>query len=269
MNRKQRQHIKLKARVQLRTEAKYRGLIREALNVQVQAFLSAADEFGFPAALQLLDSVVTQGPIETVLRDLYYTEGPKAAKREERYFQAMYGKEFDLIRRRTPGTKAFTFFRDWARTFQDFFNRVGFTEVRNITETTRKWLRDQANALLDQDLTFQEIRDALWDNAKKINRKRANVIARTETLTALNNGSHEAAKALPIRMSHTWIATEDSRTRHSHRTLDGETVPLSAPFSNGGMYPGDPTLKASERIQCRCVEIHTPVRDMNGMLLAA
>lgn len=268
MNRKQQQHIKLKARVQLRTEAKYRSFIREALNNQVLQFLITADQFGFRAALQLVDSVVTQGPIETVLRELYYVEGPKAAKREERYFQAMYGKEFDTMRR-SGSVKAFTFFKDWAKVFQDFFNTIGFTEVRNITETTRKWLRDQANALLDQDLTFQEIRDALWNSAKKINRKRANVIARTETLTALNNGSHQAAKALPVRMSHTWIATEDDRTRHTHRRLDGETVPLNAPFSNGGMYPGDPTLKASERIQCRCVEIHTPVRDRNGMLLAA
>lgn len=48
------------------------------------------------------------------------------------------------------------------------------------------------------------------------------------------------------------LAALDSRTRGSHRHLDGETVKLDAEFSNGLKYPGDPDGPASEVYNCRC-----------------
>ena len=49
-----------------------------------------------------------------------------------------------------------------------------------------------------------------------------------------------------------WMATLDSRTRDSHRQLDGEVVGDDGKFSNGLRYPGDPTGPASEVWNCRC-----------------
>jgi uncharacterized protein with gpF-like domain len=56
----------------------------------------------------------------------------------------------------------------------------------------------------------------------------------------------------PFKM---WLATEDSRTRPTHRTADRQRTLLSEPFIVGGarlMFPGDPTGPADEVIQCRC-----------------
>lgn len=48
------------------------------------------------------------------------------------------------------------------------------------------------------------------------------------------------------------MATLDSRTRDSHRQLDGEVVGDDGKFSNGLRYPGDPEGPAAEVWNCRC-----------------
>ncbi len=101
-------------------------------------------------------------------------------------------------------------------------------------------------------------------------RNRAVVVARTETLGALNAGRGEAFKAVATELTgefeQMWLATEDSRTRPSHAAADGQRVPLGTPFLIGadptlgltGVYlarPGDPTGPANEVIQCRCTTL--------------
>lgn len=49
-----------------------------------------------------------------------------------------------------------------------------------------------------------------------------------------------------------WDSTLDSRTRSSHKRVDGEIRELDEEFSNGLMFPGDPDGKAEEVINCRC-----------------
>lgn len=88
---------------------------------------------------------------------------------------------------------------------------------------------------------------------------RATVIARTETLGALNAGRFDAFRAeaedFGIELEKIWLATEDSRTRPTHNAADLQRVPLETPFVVGGfslMFPGDPTGPPQEVIQCRC-----------------
>ena len=49
-----------------------------------------------------------------------------------------------------------------------------------------------------------------------------------------------------------WDSTLDSRTRESHRKLDGEVVGVDEKFSNSLLYPGDSNGVASEVVNCRC-----------------
>jgi hypothetical protein len=49
-----------------------------------------------------------------------------------------------------------------------------------------------------------------------------------------------------------WDATLDARTRNSHAAVDGEVKELEEKFSNGLMFPGDPSGRAEEVIHCRC-----------------
>ena len=79
--------------------------------------------------------------------------------------------------------------------------------------------------------------------------------ARTMTTEAENGGrlaSMEEAEQLGLEYEKTWMATHDERTRESHARIDGETVPLDEPFSNGLQYPGDPSGAPEEVYNCRC-----------------
>lgn len=49
-----------------------------------------------------------------------------------------------------------------------------------------------------------------------------------------------------------WDSTLDSKTRPSHQAVDGEIKELDEKFSNGLMFPGDPSGPAAEVCNCRC-----------------
>lgn len=86
--------------------------------------------------------------------------------------------------------------------------------------------------------------------------------ARTAMTGAQNAGRLDAyrrAAAMGIDVRKQWLATLDRRTRHSHRRLDDEVAGLDEAFSNGLMYPGDPSGAGSEVYNCRCTLV--PVID--------
>lgn len=79
--------------------------------------------------------------------------------------------------------------------------------------------------------------------------------ARTAITSAHSLGKlkgYERAADMGIDVEKQWLAALDSRTRGSHRHLDGEVVELDAEFGNGLKYPGDPDGPASEVYNCRC-----------------
>lgn len=83
--------------------------------------------------------------------------------------------------------------------------------------------------------------------------------ARTAITGAENAGrvhSYRRAKSIGIDIEQEWLATLDTRTRHSHRLLDGTHVPVGEKFrtENGELeFPGDPNCEdASEVYNCRC-----------------
>lgn len=102
------------------------------------------------------------------------------------------------------------------------------------------------------DMVLSTSRSERWPN-------RATVVARTEAIGALNAGRADAFSAVAEEtgevLERVWLATEDTRTRETHRAADGERVPMGAPFIVGGvelMFPGDPSGPPQEVIQCRC-----------------
>ena len=81
--------------------------------------------------------------------------------------------------------------------------------------------------------------------------------ARTMVTGAENAGRYDGfkdAEEMGIELEKEWIATLDDRTRHTHRMLHGEHVPVDEEYSNGLMYPGDPNGDPSEVYNCRCTQ---------------
>jgi hypothetical protein len=89
---------------------------------------------------------------------------------------------------------------------------------------------------------------------------RATVVARTESLAAVNAGAYSGAirdaedrgDPAPFKV---WLSTDDGRTRPTHVAADGQRTLLTEPFVVGRAqlrFPGDPKGPAQEVIQCRC-----------------
>ena len=91
-----------------------------------------------------------------------------------------------------------------------------------------------------------------WARIPKNNAMR---IARTEMHRIQTKASMDAcikAKSKGADIVRQWDASLDKRTRDSHARVDGEIRELDEKFSNGLMYPGDPSGAAAEVINCRC-----------------
>ena len=95
-------------------------------------------------------------------------------------------------------------------------------------------------------------------NVQEMNKTQAIRSARTLVTGAENKGrqdSYARATADGIILDKEWIATNDSRVRHWHAELDGQTVPQDKPFSNAVgliMFPGDPGAHPANVYNCRC-----------------
>ena len=92
-------------------------------------------------------------------------------------------------------------------------------------------------------------------NVQEMNKTQAIRSARTIVTGAENKGrqdSYARATADGIILQKEWIATNDSRTRHSHAVLDGAIVDQDKKFDNGLMFPGDPSGRPDEVWNCRC-----------------
>jgi len=245
------------SRQQVAAEKRHRESIEQALNKQLNNFLTYADANGLTVALTLLDNVITSDPLQPVIQRLYIAEGSRAGIAEQNLQNSLIGDEY-------PRQKDFSFFTNWVQEMTNFFYSFGMQAITRMTDTTKEQVRKQVAEGLDRQESYPELRDRLKENIEGINRKRANVIARTETVSAMGSARQKAALSLPFVMLKTWRSIHDKRTRHTHRSMDGEQARLTEPYSNGGMYPGDPELIAKERIQCRCTETYQPLRDTNG-----
>lgn len=92
---------------------------------------------------------------------------------------------------------------------------------------------------------------------------RSETIARTEAMSAVNQGNDEAFRQGAQQgvfeldeLEREWDASGDSRVRDTHNLLDGQKRKFGESWTtvNGTLrYPGDPAAPAEERIHCRCV----------------
>ena len=90
---------------------------------------------------------------------------------------------------------------------------------------------------------------------------KAEMIARTETLTAVSIGQaaamKNAAEVIP-GLKKGWMTAGDDRVRDSHAAINGEVIDSDEKFSNGLSHPRDTNGSASDVIQCRCSLILIP-----------
>lgn len=129
------------------------------------------------------------------------------------------------------------------------YNRLGVDVAKLKKTITQEISRGIASGLPYRDIArnIRNVSGAPLSRAKTIARTEGHRIQQTSTRDA-----QYAAKKRGADIVKQWDATLDGRTRDSHRMVDGEIRELNEEFSNGLMFPGDPSGSAAEVVNCRC-----------------
>lgn len=177
--------------------------------------------------------------------------------------------------------------RDWMETAavtagKEAFISLGVEKIFNARdEKLLRWIQERSlrSASLIKGVTDEDVLMTLWDvvyegnySIKKFSDalkesfafsdQRAEVIARTEVISASRAGQYHGDLQSGIVIGKKWRSALQERTRQGHREADGQIVALDEPFlvANGKgqleplLFPGDSSLGAGpdNTIQCRC-----------------
>ena len=172
--------------------------------------------------------------------------------------QVDVGAGFDFSRNKDLDEEiaAFVFYRR-----QNLITNVADNVALKIIRETNK-LR---LAGLGNDQIGRELRDVFGF----LSRRRADVIARTEThaaVSAAQDSYHNRMTArYGLQVKKRWLATGDARTRSAHAIMNGKEVAMDDKFvmPNGTRmkHVGDPAGGPSNTINCRCVILYVDVED--------
>jgi len=166
----------------------------------------------------------------------------------------------DRIPQRTDGVR----FDVGAPNVLSFLEKYIAQQITDVLETTKKETRRIVATGLQQNAPTDDIARALkgkyreWagESGVAFDASRAYTIARTEVHSLAGFAQHEAASQSGVLLFKEWVSSMDARTRDAHVAMNGETVPMDEPYSNGLMAPGDPEGDADQVVNCRCNEVY-------------
>lgn len=123
--------------------------------------------------------------------------------------------------------------------------------LRSFQKAIKEGKTPAERALLVQEVSAQ----AATGEEGPFSMQRAVRVARTMSTAAANGGKLEGWKQSEVVTKKRWRSSGGSRTRKSHRKVNGDVKPLDEKFKVGDswlMYPGDPSGEAKEIVNCRC-----------------
>lgn len=132
---------------------------------------------------------------------------------------------------------------------EGYYQHLGVNYAKLKKTITQEISRGIASGLPYRDIArnINNVSGSGLSNAKRIARTEGHRIQQTSSRDA-----QYAAKKKGASVLKQWDASLDGRTRDSHARVDGEIRELDEEFSNGLMFPGDPSGGAAEVINCRC-----------------
>lgn len=243
---------------QRRKEAQWAAPIYKAIRKQVAEFLAVYKER--PQSIV----IINPAPLHKVLSALYQDTGTSWGRTTHAYIRT------EIAEKARPVIGLSEFLR---AAMQKYFEIDLLNDVQRIDDVTRENILIALQRAVDEGLSLDETVQLIDETA--IPRWRARLIARTETVTAANQGAAFAASRTSIKLNKTWISVQDARTRPHHRDMHLVEVPENENFIVAGnpmKQPGDRGIQgnrtpASEICNCRCVVGYRGQRDSRGRLI--
>lgn len=158
---------------------------------------------------------------------------------------------------------------DFERFVRKYILLHGGIRISQISQTTRRIIRKIIEDAQIEGLgVFATATKIIESTKPSFTRKRALLIARTETHQASSFANQVMAESFNLPMQKRWISTNDNRTRQHHRNMNGVTVGLEDDFivSYKGVeyrmkHAGDPRGGPANIINCRCVILYLEPED--------
>src|SRR5690606_4241873 len=94
------------------------------------------------------------------------------------------------------------------------------TKINNIAATTQRAIAKVVESAINEGSSIEQIsREIRQQSQGEVNRHRSVVIARTETISAMNRGRRLSMYTSNLEWDKKWIDTPDERTRLSHKLI--------------------------------------------------
>lgn len=232
-------------------EKAYAPLFKDAIKKQQQFFINAVSEGVTPQNALL--NLPTKRLIE--IEKALYTDASRVYAGKVRL--SIQQQRTNMQKRRQP----IGFNQRMVELITRYFETELLNTVSDITATTRKNIQNVLTQAQYEGWGFDEIVSRIIN--EELNANRGRMIARTETVTAANQGAMFAAKATGLQLKKEWLSALDNRTREDHIKTNGQVVQFDEPFDVGGypmQQPGDRTsAPAKEIVNCRCTVIFIPI----------
>ena len=229
---------------------RYRVIIKRELDKQCRQLLKGEqpDEEGLKRAIRTLH----QGAGKTMAKYTYDKVNKSAGLKQEM----------------TPEQR-------WAEIMKFLVERSLQKLADDITETTKEKIKAILIKGLQENWDIRRMTQELEKSG--VNAYRAELIARTETTKAANQGALLGAVSTGLQSVKEWIAILDDRTRRTprdefnHLSMDGVQVPIDEMFNVVGNesiammeFPGDSNGGLGNVCNCRCTVGFEVLRDATG-----
>jgi len=148
----------------------------------------------------------------------------------------------------------------WYTQIMEFVkNKVG-NNITSVIKTSyvdiQRITKEAVQLGIDKGWGMDKIARKISLDQGEIERWKALRIARTEVVSASNEGVKVGSEQLPGNKEKVWISTFDDRSRSDHMEMDGVRVAanemFTLPSGNKLEFPGDPSGEPGDVINCRC-----------------
>lgn len=255
-------------------ERAFAAHIRAVLRRQYNASARIIHNDGVQAYSFREDNIITPEQYEPSYRQMYRKVGSEEALQTwNRYVRPIVGQKNlieDLAEFFAGGEdRTGRLITIWRNLMQDYVTTEILNHINNVTNTTKSRIATIIERGANEGLGSERIASLIREEARgDITINRSRLIARTETIGALNQGRLLAIRSSNLEYEKKWLPTLDNRTRDSHIEMrDSDFIPVRDNFLVGGEYlnyPGDPNGRADNIINCRCTVTLQVMRDANG-----
>jgi hypothetical protein len=113
----------------------------------------------------------------------------------------------------------------------DVIRQEALSNATEIEDTIRDRLKNEILEGAQDGDNIPSIVDRIQGVKDSFTDSHAELVARTETLSASRKGSQALAESTDLVGGKEWIATDDSRTRQWHKTMDGTVIEKDSQFT--------------------------------------